>query len=147
MELAEVEKLAEMGVVINPQASGSGSGRKGKGKAKAVAGGHVVFADGREACELFDPEVDSEGGEADANSRRIRRCSISLCGRRSRDGRTGSRLGDGRLQGETEEADRRARREARPDARGDGRGVKSEYPRQYQCPPLTLKLHRHTRMY
>jgi U3 small nucleolar RNA-associated protein 11 len=46
-ELAEVEKLAEMGVVINPQAST----RKGKGKGKAPQQGHVVFADGKEECE------------------------------------------------------------------------------------------------
>jgi U3 small nucleolar RNA-associated protein 11 len=60
-----VEKLAEMGVVVNPQASGSGNGRKGKGKAKAVQGGHVVFADGREACKLFNLEVHAEDGGAD----------------------------------------------------------------------------------
>jgi U3 small nucleolar RNA-associated protein 11 len=49
-ELAEVEKLAEMGVVINPQASRTGKG-KGKGKGKAPQQGHVVFADGKEECE------------------------------------------------------------------------------------------------
>lgn len=48
-ELAEVEKLAEMGVIIRPE---NGSGRKNKGKGKAVEGGHVVFADGREECEF-----------------------------------------------------------------------------------------------
>lgn len=52
-ELAEVEKLAEMGIVLNPQASGSGSGSRAKGKGKAVTtGGHVVFAEGKEECKL-----------------------------------------------------------------------------------------------
>lgn len=58
-ELAEVEKLAEMGVVLQPQpeASGSGSGsasarRKGKGKGRAdEINGHVIFADGQDECE------------------------------------------------------------------------------------------------
>ena len=44
-ELAELEKLAEMGVVLQPQPSN----RKGKGKAQT---GHIVFVDEVEACEF-----------------------------------------------------------------------------------------------
>lgn len=44
-ELAEVEKLAEMGVVIRPDQT------KRKGKARAPAQGHVVFAEGKQECE------------------------------------------------------------------------------------------------
>ena len=47
-ELAEVEKLAEMGIVLKPRDEGSTS-RKGKGK--AVPSGHVIFVDGRDECE------------------------------------------------------------------------------------------------
>jgi hypothetical protein len=48
-ELAEVEKLAEMGIVLKPRDESSSS-RKGKGK--AAPSGHVIFVDGREECEL-----------------------------------------------------------------------------------------------
>jgi len=47
-ELAEVEKLAEMGIVLKPRDESSSS-RKGKGK--AAPSGHVIFVDGREECE------------------------------------------------------------------------------------------------
>ncbi|ORX35706.1 small-subunit processome [Kockovaella imperatae] len=47
-ELAEVEKLAEMGVVLQPRESQS-SKRKGKGRAPPT--GHVLFADGRDEFE------------------------------------------------------------------------------------------------
>ena len=47
-ELAEVEKLAEMGIILKPRDEGSSS-RKGKGK--AVPSGHVIFVDGRDECE------------------------------------------------------------------------------------------------
>ena len=47
-ELAEVEKLAEMGIVLKPRGETS-SQRKGKGK--AAPSGHVIFVDGREECE------------------------------------------------------------------------------------------------
>jgi U3 small nucleolar RNA-associated protein 11 len=46
-ELAEVEKLAEMGIVLKPR--NESSSRKGKGK--AAPSGHVIFVDGREECE------------------------------------------------------------------------------------------------
>jgi hypothetical protein len=46
--LAEVEKLAEMGIVLKPRDESSSS-RKGKGK--AAPSGHVIFVDGREECE------------------------------------------------------------------------------------------------
>ena len=49
-ELAEVEKLAEMGIVLKPRDESSSS-RKGKGK--AAPSGHVIFVDGREECEYF----------------------------------------------------------------------------------------------
>jgi U3 small nucleolar RNA-associated protein 11 len=47
-ELAEVEKLAAMGIVLKPRDESSSS-RKGKGK--AAPSGHVIFVDGREECE------------------------------------------------------------------------------------------------
>ncbi|WVQ99626.1 hypothetical protein IAU59_006763 [Kwoniella sp. CBS 9459] len=59
-ELAEVEKLAEMGIVLRPQAASS---RKGKGKGKAPAAGHVVFADDREEFNSYgrtDTQVAAE---------------------------------------------------------------------------------------
>lgn len=50
-ELAEVEKLAEMGVVVDPSAGLKRS--KGKGKARDVpSNGHVVFAEDRSECEF-----------------------------------------------------------------------------------------------
>lgn len=50
-ELAEVEKLAEMGVVVDPNAATKSKG-KGKGKAREVPSyGHVVFAEDRTECE------------------------------------------------------------------------------------------------
>lgn len=52
-ELAEVEKLAEMGVVLKPRDEQS-SKRKGKGK--AAPSGHVIFVDGREECKLSSSE-------------------------------------------------------------------------------------------
>jgi hypothetical protein len=51
-ELAEVEKLAEMGIVLKPRDESSNS-RKGKGK--AAPSGHVIFVDGREECEFPTP--------------------------------------------------------------------------------------------
>lgn len=49
-ELAEVEKLAEMGIVVDPSAGSKRS--KGKGKARDVPlNGHVVFAEDRTECE------------------------------------------------------------------------------------------------
>ncbi|KAL1411620.1 hypothetical protein Q8F55_002584 [Vanrija albida] len=48
-ELAEVEKLAEMGVVIRPEQPKS----KGKGKGRAPAQGHVVFAEGKAEFDSF----------------------------------------------------------------------------------------------
>ncbi len=51
-ELAEVEKLAEMGVVLDPSAATKSKG-KGKGKARdAPSTGHIVFAEDRTECEL-----------------------------------------------------------------------------------------------
>jgi U3 small nucleolar RNA-associated protein 11 len=47
-ELAEVEKLAEMGIVLKPREESSG--RKGKGKATPPSG-HVIFVEGREECK------------------------------------------------------------------------------------------------
>ncbi|TYJ58731.1 hypothetical protein B9479_000567 [Cryptococcus floricola] len=47
-ELAEVEKLVEMGIVLNPRQS-----KKGKGKGKAPAEGHVVFAEDRSEFEQY----------------------------------------------------------------------------------------------
>jgi U3 small nucleolar RNA-associated protein 11 len=46
-ELAEVEKLAEMGIILKPRGETS-SQRKGKGK--VAPSGHVIFVDGREEC-------------------------------------------------------------------------------------------------
>lgn len=48
-ELAEVEKLAEMGVILKPQEPMSAKA-KGKAKAKMLPAGHVVFVDEREDC-------------------------------------------------------------------------------------------------
>lgn len=50
-ELAEVERLAEMGVVVNP--SGSTGKKRNKGKGKDVPTGHVIFAHGKDECELL----------------------------------------------------------------------------------------------
>lgn len=47
-ELAEVEKLAEMGVIVRP---GSQTKSK-KGKGKQVPSGHVLFVDDRKDCKL-----------------------------------------------------------------------------------------------
>lgn len=50
-ELAEVEKLAEMGVVLQAQEDN----RTRKGKAKALPpSGHVIFVEGREECMSRD---------------------------------------------------------------------------------------------
>ncbi|WWD17081.1 hypothetical protein CI109_101518 [Kwoniella shandongensis] len=60
-ELAEVEKLAEMGIVLQPRdVSG---GRKGKGKGKAPAAGHVVFVDGRTEYDEEENEASGSGGQ------------------------------------------------------------------------------------
>ncbi|WVQ73937.1 hypothetical protein IAR50_003518 [Cryptococcus sp. DSM 104548] len=60
-ELAEVEKLAEMGIVLNPRLS-----KKAKGKAPAE--GHVVFAESRSEFEQYgessEEEVEGETEEA-----------------------------------------------------------------------------------
>jgi len=48
-ELAEVEKLAEMGVIVRP--GSPTKSKKGKGKAKEAATGHVVFVDAKEDCK------------------------------------------------------------------------------------------------
>ncbi|ODO06396.1 U3 small nucleolar RNA-associated protein 11 [Cryptococcus wingfieldii CBS 7118] len=62
-ELAEVEKLAKMGIVLNPRQS-----KKGKGKGKAPAEGHVVFAEDRSEFEQYGEssteEVEGETEEA-----------------------------------------------------------------------------------
>ncbi|WVW84145.1 hypothetical protein I302_106174 [Kwoniella bestiolae CBS 10118] len=50
-ELAEVEKLAEMGIVLKPSHDGP-SNKKGKGKGKAPSG-HVIFADDKEEFEKY----------------------------------------------------------------------------------------------
>jgi hypothetical protein len=50
-ELEEVEKLAAMGVILQPRDQAASSLRKGKGKATGLPTGHVVFADGRDECE------------------------------------------------------------------------------------------------
>ncbi|KAE8538544.1 hypothetical protein D1P53_004905 [Cryptococcus gattii VGV] len=55
-ELAEVEKLAEMGVVLSPALSS----KKGKGKSKAPAEGHVVFVDDRDEFENYGNESEEE---------------------------------------------------------------------------------------
>lgn len=71
-ELAEVEALAEMGVIVNSSAEASSS-KKGKGRSKNVpAGGHVVFVDDKEDCKSAprrqkthtDGLVDSYGADA-----------------------------------------------------------------------------------
>ncbi|WVQ81767.1 hypothetical protein IAT38_003892 [Cryptococcus sp. DSM 104549] len=65
-ELTEVMKLAEMGIVINPEASSS---RRKKGKGRAPAQGHVVFADGREEFEGYgrtEEEIEKERVEEEA---------------------------------------------------------------------------------
>ncbi|KAK4688095.1 U3 small nucleolar RNA-associated protein 11, partial [Tremellales sp. Uapishka_1] len=61
-ELAEVEKLAEMGIIIRPQSSVPAGKGKGKGKGKALPNGHVVFVDGREE---LSPPVEEEEAAAD----------------------------------------------------------------------------------
>ena len=49
-ELAEVEKMAEMGVVLTPREEPqSSSSRKGKGKAPPK--GHIIFAANKAECE------------------------------------------------------------------------------------------------
>jgi len=50
-ELDEVEKLAAMGVVLQPREEIVPGKWKGKGKAKGLPTGHVVFADGRDECK------------------------------------------------------------------------------------------------
>lgn len=51
-ELAEVEKLAEMGVVVRPRAEVATTRSKGKGKAREIPNeGHVVFVDDKGECE------------------------------------------------------------------------------------------------
>ncbi|OXG89591.1 U3 small nucleolar RNA-associated protein 11 [Cryptococcus neoformans A2-102-5] len=55
-ELAEVEKLAEMGVVLSPALSR----KKGKGKGKAPAEGHVIFVDDRADFENYVNESEEE---------------------------------------------------------------------------------------
>ncbi|WWC89114.1 uncharacterized protein L201_004032 [Kwoniella dendrophila CBS 6074] len=66
-ELAEVEKLAEMGIIIKPQelSLSSTSRKKGKGKGKAPAEGHVIFADDKEEFEKYG-ESSSPSIEDDA---------------------------------------------------------------------------------
>ncbi|KAL7421977.1 hypothetical protein Q5752_003749 [Cryptotrichosporon argae] len=65
-ELAEVEKLAEMGVVVGPVAGTSGSAKgTGKGKGKAPASGHVVFVDGREEFDCYGQEEAEVVAEAE----------------------------------------------------------------------------------
>ncbi|WWD03338.1 hypothetical protein V865_001390 [Kwoniella europaea PYCC6329] len=49
-ELAEVEKLAQMGIVLKPSDE---STTKRKGKGKAVTSGHVIFADGKDEFENY----------------------------------------------------------------------------------------------
>ncbi|WOO80664.1 U3 small nucleolar RNA-associated protein 11 [Vanrija pseudolonga] len=52
-ELAEVEKLAEMGVVLRPDQT------KRKGKGRAPAQGHVVFAEGKEEFDSYGAEEET----------------------------------------------------------------------------------------
>ncbi|EIW70548.1 U3 small nucleolar RNA-associated protein 11 [Tremella mesenterica] len=52
-ELAEVEKLAEMGIVI--KAREDGGERKRKGKGKDLPSGHVVFAERQEEFDSYNP--------------------------------------------------------------------------------------------
>lgn len=47
-----MEKLAEMGVIVQPAEESSTKSKKGKGKAKDLPAGHVLFVDDREDCEL-----------------------------------------------------------------------------------------------
>lgn len=54
-ELAEVERMAEMGIVLKP--SEEGRRRKGKGKAREMPAGHVVFVDDREECKFKSLEL------------------------------------------------------------------------------------------
>ncbi len=51
-ELAEVEKLAEMGVVLKPQQPMTKKAR-GKARADLLPMGHLVFVDEREECESY----------------------------------------------------------------------------------------------
>ncbi|RSH83567.1 uncharacterized protein EHS24_007255 [Apiotrichum porosum] len=57
-ELAEVEKLAEMGVIVRPSSSAS---RKGKGK--DVPSGHVVFVEAKEDFDAYGDDDDNETEE------------------------------------------------------------------------------------
>ena len=50
-ELAEVEKLAEMGVILRPAESASAK-LKEKAKLKALPVGHVLFVEERKDCKL-----------------------------------------------------------------------------------------------
>ena len=50
-ELAEVEKLAEIGVILRPADSASAT-KKFKAKTKVSPTGHVLFVEGRKDCEL-----------------------------------------------------------------------------------------------
>ncbi|WWC61971.1 uncharacterized protein I303_104557 [Kwoniella dejecticola CBS 10117] len=68
-ELAEVEKLAEMGIIIKPQ---EGVKRKGKAKAKE---GHVIFAEGKDEFEKFG---ESSGTQADNSDIRKEEETIDL---------------------------------------------------------------------
>ncbi|WWC70004.1 uncharacterized protein I206_103948 [Kwoniella pini CBS 10737] len=61
-ELAEVEKLAEMGIIIKPQ--DETIKRKGKGKTSV---GHVVFANGKEEFEQFGESSGSQQIEENTN--------------------------------------------------------------------------------
>ncbi|KAK8864611.1 hypothetical protein IAR55_001861 [Kwoniella newhampshirensis] len=63
-ELAEVEKLAEMGIILQPK--DISSSKKGKGKGKAPAAGHVVFADGKEEYEDGRHEASGSGAQQEA---------------------------------------------------------------------------------
>ncbi|OCF74270.1 U3 small nucleolar RNA-associated protein 11 [Kwoniella mangroviensis CBS 8886] len=59
-ELAEVEKLAEMGIVLKPSDE---STTKRKGKGKAVTSGHVIFADDKDEFENYGESSRSNGDE------------------------------------------------------------------------------------
>ncbi|CAD6585453.1 MAG: hypothetical protein TREMPRED_004150 [Tremellales sp. Tagirdzhanova-0007] len=62
-ELAEVEKLAEMGVILRPAESASAK-LKEKAKLKALPVGHVLFVEERKDFESFGEEA-SEGVSSD----------------------------------------------------------------------------------
>ncbi|WRT66573.1 uncharacterized protein IL334_003532 [Kwoniella shivajii] len=67
-ELAEVEKLAEMGIILRPQ---EGSSKKGKGKGKAPAAGHVIFADDKVEFENYGHTSGESSEEAVHNEQAI----------------------------------------------------------------------------